>query len=182
MTVLCDLSGIIRFVSPLCPAGRPDITQLREMIPNLEQQLDPRDVLLFDKAYIGVEKDFDQNVIHVKYKKPQKAFLPEQLKIENSEMEKIRRHIESAFGDIKNRFSVLEKKFRHDRQLLTPIAHFCTSLCNEIKRYYSDEAHYSSEWKGPIPDIETSNQIKRKVLFLYLTIRKLKFGDIDKNS
>jgi hypothetical protein len=65
MTVLCDLSGIIRFVSPFCPAGRPDIIQLRELIPNLEQQLDPRDVLLFDKAYVGVEKDFDQNVIHV---------------------------------------------------------------------------------------------------------------------
>jgi hypothetical protein len=34
-------------------------------------------------------------------------------------MEKIRQHIESAFGDIKNRFSVSEKKSRHDRQLLT---------------------------------------------------------------
>jgi len=79
---------------------------------------------LFDKAYVGAEKEFERNVIYVKYKEPPNAFLSEQQIIESQEMEKIRRHIEFVIGDIKNRFAILEKKFRHDREYLTPVSHF----------------------------------------------------------
>jgi hypothetical protein len=169
MTIFCDLEGIVRFISPLCPAGRSDITLLREILSTLQCCIDCRDVLLFDnKAYVGAEKEFERNVIYVKYKEPPNAFLSEQQIIENQEMEKIRRHIEFVIGDIKNRFAILEKKFRHDREYLTPVSHFCVALSNETKKYLNNEINYSVEWVGAIPDFSVTSQTTRKVLFLSL--------------
>jgi hypothetical protein len=108
MTLLCDLRGIVRYVSPLCPTGRHDITQLREILPFLEKQLDLNDVLLFDKAYKEIQEDFENNVVFVKYTKPPNSFLCEELRVTNSEMEKILSLIEHSIEDVKSRFGIMK--------------------------------------------------------------------------
>jgi hypothetical protein len=72
-------------------------------------------VLLFDKAYKGIQEDFENNVVFVKYTKPPNSFLCEELRVANSEMEKIRSLIEHSIGDVKSRFGILKNIFRHSR-------------------------------------------------------------------
>jgi hypothetical protein len=170
MTIFCNLEGIVRFVSHLCPAGWSDITHLRENLPNLQCCFDCRDVvLLFDKIYVAAEKEFKRNVIYIKHKELPKTFLSEQQIIENQELAKIRRHVEFVIGDIKNRFAILEKKFRHVREYFSLVSQFCVALSSETKKYFNNQIHYSVECSGAIPDFSLTSQTTRKVVFLSLT-------------
>jgi hypothetical protein len=163
MTLLCDLEGLIRYASILVPAGRHDISQLREELPKLEELLDIRDVLLFDKAYKGIEEELSENVVYIKHKKPANSFLCEEKKVENTEMEKIRSHTEHSIGKFKGRFGILRTKFRHDREYLTPIAHLCIAICCEIKKYFKNEKNYSEEWTSPVTVLSKDRKTSRKV-------------------
>jgi hypothetical protein len=61
--------------------------------------LDSEDALLLGKSYIGIQRQFLENVVYVKHRKPPNRPLEEELKKNNRKMETIRRHIEPRFGE-----------------------------------------------------------------------------------
>jgi hypothetical protein len=69
-TILIDLDGNVRFISPLVGASKHDIVHLREQIQKLKSSLSSDEGLILDKVYQGIEDDFENNIVHVKHKKP----------------------------------------------------------------------------------------------------------------
>jgi hypothetical protein len=112
LTVLCDLNGEIRYLSPLVGAAKSDIEHIRDQLSVLNTLLSPEDEIVLDKAYESIDKDMANIVVHVKHKKPRCGFLCEEEKVKNREMEKIRPKIESVFERPKNCFKILREKFR----------------------------------------------------------------------
>jgi hypothetical protein len=136
---------------------------MREILPEVQSILDSEDALLLDKGYIGIQHQFLENVVYVKHRKPPNRPLEEELKEENRQMETIRRHIEPRFGDVKLRFAITSKKFRHDRKFHELIVHFCIGICNEIHRYLKSPSTYSSIWEGPVPQLSKRKRGSKKV-------------------
>jgi hypothetical protein len=107
-------------------------------------------------------------VVHVKHKKPIGGFLCEEEKVENREMEKIRRKIESVFERPKNCFKILREKFRMRVKKYSIICPFLMAIGEEIRRFEQSPGTYRNEWQTEIPQIQgrvDKRRKKRKVSF-----------------
>jgi hypothetical protein len=65
-TILIDLAGNIRFISPFVGASKHDVIHLREQIQKLKSTLSSDEELILDKGYQGIEENFENNIVHVK--------------------------------------------------------------------------------------------------------------------
>jgi hypothetical protein len=56
LTVLCDLNGEIRYLSPLVGAAKSDIEHMRDQLSVLNTLLSPEDEIVLDKAYESIDR------------------------------------------------------------------------------------------------------------------------------
>jgi hypothetical protein len=166
-TILIDLAGNIRFISPLVGASKHDVVHLREQIQKIKSTLSSDEELILDKGYQGIEEDFESNIVHVKHKKPKGKTLCEEKKLENQYMEKIRRKIELAIGNTKNRFAILRTKFRMISKYLGVLAPFLFAVGQLIKEFFNSSNTFETAWTKGVPQLpkkQRQNQKRKKVL------------------
>jgi hypothetical protein len=153
LTVLCDLNGEIRYVSPLVGAATSDINHMRQQLPVLNELLSPNDEVIVDKVYESLEKDIPNVIVHVKKKKPKGGFLCEEENVKNQEMEKIRKIIETVFGRAKLRFRIMTQKFRMKYKKYSFICPFLVAVAEEVRKYQTDTKAYDSCWNYDVPEV-----------------------------
>lgn len=111
LTVLCDLNGEIRYLSPLVGAAKSDIEHMRNQLSILNTLLSPEHEIVLDKAYEPIEKDMENVVVHVKHKNQKLVF---SVKKKKWRIEKWRRFVEKlnqSLQDPKTALKSSEKSF-----------------------------------------------------------------------
>jgi IS5 family transposase len=111
-----DLGHIFRYVSEAKPTASHDIERMREVLPEIEANLDENDKIVLDKGYVGLEKDVTKGIWLIKKKTQRDYPLKEEDIKFNQKIEKVRRHIEFGFGDLKSFFDILVVQFRYKRE------------------------------------------------------------------
>lgn len=103
--------GRIAAVSPSFPGGAPaDITLLRQS--GLLKKLAPDEGAMFDKAYVGLSKDFPNLSLRIPTKAPPKGSLTDPQKAANRTLAKERIVVEHTNAQLQN-YQVLAHSYRH---------------------------------------------------------------------
>jgi hypothetical protein len=68
-------------------------------------------------------------------------------------MEKIRRKIELAIGNTKNRFAILRTKFRMISKYLGVLAPFLFAVGQLIKEFFNSSNTFESAWTKGVPQL-----------------------------
>jgi hypothetical protein len=90
-----------RYVSEAKPAASHDIERMREVLPEIEANLDENDKIVLDKGYVGLEKEVTKGIWLIKKKAHRDYPLKEEDIKFNQKIKKVRRGIEFGFGDSK---------------------------------------------------------------------------------
>lgn len=133
--VLILSNSIVGWASESKPAATHDLTVLRNS--NFFDMLDQGDVVMMDKGYTGVLEDFQRhrlssaNIV-IQKKKPANGQLSDMDRERNERISQVRTRVEQLFGQLKQRFSILSKPFRHDPQRFNTVFVICCALNNLI--------------------------------------------------
>jgi IS5 family transposase len=138
---------------------------MREVLPEIEANLDENDKIVLDKGYVGLEKEVTKGIWLIKKKAHRDYPLKEEDIKFNQKIEKVRRHIEFGFGDLKSFFDILFVQFRHKREWITSICRFCVAIYNNIILYENAPQEFQSEYIGPI--LKLSKKMKKQNKILY---------------
>jgi hypothetical protein len=122
-TILIDLAGNIRFISPLVGASKHDVVHLSEQIQKIKSTLSSDEELILDKGYQGIEEAFESNIVHVKHKKPKGKTLCEK-KIGESIHGKNQKKNRIGDWKYKKSFCNSENKVQNDLEISWCLGYF----------------------------------------------------------
>jgi hypothetical protein len=97
--------------------------------------ISPEEGIVMDKGFTGFTPSRPHGKWLIKRKKPKNQPLSKADSKLNAEIELVRRPIEKCFGDLRIRFGIFNRKYRHDREWFTSLLHFGCALHNLINQY-----------------------------------------------
>jgi hypothetical protein len=169
---LIDLGKTFRYVGKPEYGAIHDITILRNSKDEIENSITNNDEILLDKlffslylvyfffnmnmtnrGFMGFDRDATKGVWHIELDATKNRKLSREENERNDMIERFRRHIEMAFGDMKGRFDAALVTFRHDRAWLGLVFRFCCALHNLILKHQREGDNFSTTWDGPIPTL-----------------------------
>lgn len=143
IAILAD--GSFAYIGPSMPAGEnTDLVSLRKS--KIEEKiLEEGDCLLVDEGYRGWEGPchLPPHRTPRNRKGRRKQSLTQTQERENRKHSRARRGIENAFGDLKNNFDILTRKFRFDKKIFNKILVLCCAFMNVQK--YGKESNSEEE-------------------------------------
>lgn len=160
-----DLNRKFIFVTSAYPGSLHDSTRLKENKDKIESCITEEDCVVLDSAFKGMETFFGKGTWLIKKHAVRNSPLSEEEEQFNKIAESVRHNIELAHGEVKARFRVVCEPFRGERAWLSPIWRFCCALHNLILDYRNNPTEFSSQWQGPLGNIDA--KIPKKKVHLH---------------